>query len=249
MTPRVLFIGGTDSSGGAGLARDIATAAQMGAEACLAVTAVTAQTDEAVSAVRLMYPADVAQQIKAAGEVAAIKIGMLGNAEVASAVAEVLPSVPLVVDPVLASSSGTALLDENGVNTLIEQLLPRTTLLTPNLPELGMLADRLCITENAEEGERVRALIKCGCGAVLVKGGHAEDADFCEDRLYLPCGELTLFRSPRFGFPLRGTGCQLASTIAVGLAKGTDLGTAVEDARAGVASRFRMRERSLNARV
>lgn len=247
--PRVLFIGGTDSSGGAGLARDIATAAQLGAEACLAVTAVTAQTDEAVHAVRLMDPADVALQVKAAGEVGAVKIGILGSAEVASAVAEVLPSVPLVLDPVLASSSGAALLEEKGVDTLIAELLPRTTLLTPNLPEFEMLAARLGIAEYAEEGERVRALIRCGCGAVLVKGGHAEDADFCEDRLYLPSGELTRFRGPRFGFPLRGTGCQLASAIAVGLAKGVDLGTAVEDARASVASRFRMRERSLNARV
>ncbi|WP_194094529.1 bifunctional hydroxymethylpyrimidine kinase/phosphomethylpyrimidine kinase [Marivivens aquimaris] len=247
--PRVLFIGGTDSSGGAGLARDIATAAQMGAEACLAVTAVTAQTDDAVHSVRLMSCGDVALQVKAAGEVGAVKVGMLGAAAVVSAVATALPSVPLVLDPVLASSSGTALLDEDGVDTLIAELLPRTTLLTPNLPELGMLAARLGFDENTEEAERVRVLIMRGCGAILVKGGHAEDDAFCEDRLHLPSGEIMKFRGPRFGFPMRGTGCQLASAIAVGLAEGADLGTAVQDARAQVEMRFRMRERSLNARV
>ncbi len=247
--PRVLFIGGTDSSGGAGLARDIATAAQMGAEACLAVTGVTAQTDGAVHSVRLMSCDDVALQVKAAGEVGAVKVGMLGSAAVASAVAKALPSVPLVLDPVLASSSGTALLDDDGVDTLIEQLLPRTTLLTPNLPELGMLSSRLGLDGNTEESERVRALITRGCGAVLVKGGHAEEGTYCEDRLYLPSGEIMMFRGPRFGFPMRGTGCQLASAIAVGLAEGLDLGTAVKNARAQVEMRFQMSERSLSARV
>ncbi|NIY73033.1 hydroxymethylpyrimidine/phosphomethylpyrimidine kinase [Marivivens donghaensis] len=247
--PRVLFIGGTDSSGGAGLARDIATAAQMEAEARIGVTAVTAQTDGAVHAVRLMSCDDVALQVRAAGKVGAVKIGMLGSAEIVSAVATALSSVPLVLDPVLASSSGTALLDDRGVDTLIEELLPCTTLLTPNLPELGMLTARFGLDETAGEGQRVRALLRRGCGGVLVKGGHAEESTSCEDRLYLPSGEIIRHCGPRFGIPLRGTGCQLASAIAVGLAEGLDLGTAVENARACVASRFRMRERSLSARV
>jgi len=238
MTPRVLFIGGTDSSGGAGLARDIATATQMGAETCIAVTAVTAQTDAALSAVHRVPPKEVAAQVRAAGRVGAVKIGMLGSAEIVAAVAEALPSAPLVLDPVLVSSSGHALLFEPGMDTLITNLLPLTTLLTPNLPELRMLSLRLGLGENVDEGTRVCALIERGCRAVLVKGGHAEPGLYCEDRLYLASGALQIFRGPRYDFSLRGTGCQLASAISVSLGDGGDLHTAVSKARTLVMSRF-----------
>lgn len=239
MTPRVLFIGGTDSSGGAGLVRDIATAAHLGAAPCVAVTAVTAQTDAAVHAVHPVPCNDVAAQVRAAGRVDAVKVGMLGAADIVVSVAQALPSAPLVLDPVLVSSSGYALLDDAGLDALISGLLPRTTVLTPNLPELRVLSARLGIAEHADEGDGVRALIRRGCGAVLVKGGHAQAGSFCEDRLYLASGEMLRFRGPRFGTALRGTGCQLASAIAVALARDVDLGMAVSEARALVASRFR----------
>ncbi|WP_068304703.1 hydroxymethylpyrimidine/phosphomethylpyrimidine kinase [Pararhodobacter sp. CCB-MM2] len=238
MTPRALFIGGTDSSGGAGLARDIATATQLGAEACIAVTAVTAQTDAAVSVVHRLPAGDVTAQIRAAGRVGAIKIGMLGSAGIVTAVAEALSDAPLVLDPVLASSSGHVLLDAPGIEAMISDILPRTTLMTPNLPELRMLSMRLGLGENANEGTCVSALIARGCHAVLVKGGHAEPGSHCEDRLYQACGPLRTFRGPRYDVPLRGTGCQLGSAISVILARGGDLHTAVSKARALVTSRF-----------
>ena len=238
MTARVLLIGGMDSSGGAGLARDIATASQMGADTCVAVTAVTAQTDGGVRAVQLLAPEVVAEQIRCAGPVDAIKIGMLGTAAIVDAVARALPPAPLVVDPVLASSSGHALLDTEGRHRLISDLLPRTSLLTPNLPELSILALDLGLVDDVDEGTRACAVLARGCGAVLVKGGHAEPGPICEDRLYGANGIRARFSGPRHGVLLRGTGCQLASAIAVALAQGIDLEQAVTTARHQVNLRF-----------
>ncbi|WP_460275395.1 bifunctional hydroxymethylpyrimidine kinase/phosphomethylpyrimidine kinase [Celeribacter sp. ULVN23_4] len=238
MSVRVLLIGGTDSSGGAGLARDIATAASMGAETSIAVTAVTAQTDANVSAVQMMSPELVGEQVKVASCVDAVKIGMLGAAPVVRAVARGLPDAPLVLDPVIASSSGRVLLDNTGIDALISDLLPHTTLITPNLPELRMLSDRLGLRDDSDEGTCVEALLACGCGAVLVKGGHAELGSLCEDRLYQANGDMQIFSGPRYDFSLRGTGCQIASAIAVTLAQNRDLPEAVRQARALVMLRF-----------
>lgn len=239
MTVRVLLIGGTDSSGGAGLTRDIATVTGMGAETCVAVTAVTAQTDARVSAIQMMSPELVGEQIKGASGVDAVKIGMLGAAQIVSAVARNLPAAPLVLDPVLASTSGRVLLDGAGMEALLTELLPRTTLLTPNLPELRILSSRLGLENEPDESACARALMGCGCKAVLVKGGHAEHEALCEDRLYLENGTLLTFSGIRYGFSLRGTGCQIASAIAVTLGQGGDLRTAVSTARNRVMARFR----------
>ena len=239
MSARVLLIGGTDSSGGAGLARDIATATQMGAETCIAVTAVTAQTNERVSAVQPMPPDLVAEQVSASAQVDAVKIGMLGSAPVVTAVARALPDMPIVVDPVLASTSGRVLLEEEGVDALIADLLPRTTLLTPNLPELRILSDRLGLQGENDEAICINALMACGCKAVLVKGGHAEVGSRCEDRLYLSDGTCHAFSGPRHSHSLRGTGCQMASAIAVTLGQGGDLCAAASKARSLVMTRFR----------
>ncbi|MBO0903870.1 bifunctional hydroxymethylpyrimidine kinase/phosphomethylpyrimidine kinase [Jiella sonneratiae] len=145
--PTILVVGGTDSSGGAGLAADIRTAAAHGVDARLAVTAVTAQTDHKVGTVAPMPPALVAEQIAFAledGCVVAVKIGMLAEAAIVAAVAEALAGFagPIVLDPVIAASSGGLLLSEEGTAGLIERLLPMTTLVTPNLPELSILASR-----------------------------------------------------------------------------------------------------------
>ena len=179
MPLRVFLIGGTDSGGGAGLVRDIATVAGMGAEVSIAVTAVTAQTDVRVSAVQMMSPELLQAQVTSARGVDAVKIGMLGSAQLVKAVARSLPVAPLVLDPVLASSSGRALLDGAGMEALLADLLPRTMLLTPNLPELRMLSSRLGLKDVSDEATCVEALMTCGCKAVLVKGGHAEEGDRC----------------------------------------------------------------------
>ena len=145
MTRHVLIVAGSDSSGGAGLARDIETTATLGLRTCLAVTAVTVQTHTDVSLVEPVAPDLIAAQMRAAlaaNPVAAIKIGMLGSPAAIEAVAAVLAThrdIPAVLDPVLAASSGRALLEPDALATLIETLMPACTLVTPNLPELALL--------------------------------------------------------------------------------------------------------------
>ncbi|NEY90106.1 bifunctional hydroxymethylpyrimidine kinase/phosphomethylpyrimidine kinase [Tabrizicola oligotrophica] len=238
MTAPVLFIGGMDSSGGAGLLRDCATAAEFGVLARVAVTAITAQTDRAVTAVQPVAPGVVSAQILAAGQIAAVKIGMLCTAPVVQAVAACLPNAPCILDPVLRSSSGHDLIDAAGADALLHQLLPNVDLLTPNLPELALLA-RLSGCAARHEAARVEGLFRLGCRAVLVKGGHAAFGKVCEDRLYLPGAPPTPFRAPRLKAALRGTGCQLASAIAAQIALGRSLEAAIGGAKQAVQRRFR----------
>ncbi|MEZ5715543.1 MAG: hydroxymethylpyrimidine/phosphomethylpyrimidine kinase [Paracoccaceae bacterium] len=235
----VLAIGGMDSSGGAGLLRDQATIDALGGTMRAAVTCVTAQDDCTVSAIHPVPVETVVAQIERAGPVRAVKIGMLGTSEIVRAVAGALPDVPCVLDPVLASSSGRALLSDRGMDALVAELLPRAMLLTPNLPELRMLSRRLGLEADGDEATCVRTLMRRGCRAVLVKGGHAEPGARCEDRLYLKNGSLRTFGGPRYGFSLRGTGCQIASAIAFTLGQGGDLCAAVDKARSVVMTRFR----------
>ncbi|WP_370048596.1 MULTISPECIES: hydroxymethylpyrimidine/phosphomethylpyrimidine kinase [Salipiger] len=237
MSARVLCIGGIDSSGGAGLLRDAATLAAMGLESCAAVTAVTAQSDAAVREVQFMPPALVASQIAAACEkpVDAVKIGMLGHAALVDAVASALPDRPLVLDPVLVSTSGRSLLDDDGIAALLGRLVPRVTLMTPNLPELDALAAAL-----GASSEKATGLIQNkGCRAVLVKGGHDATQEVATDRLYRASAPVAEFHAPRLDGTLRGTGCQLASAIAGGLAQGADLERAVQNAKHMLTTRFR----------
>jgi len=219
MKPVVIVIGGTDSSGGAGLSRDIATLTELGCEARPVVTAVTAQTDLAVHAVTALSPDHVAQQLSSAlatGPVSAIKTGMLHSAETVIAVAEILAdfaATPLVVDPVLASSSGTPLLSPDGVAAIKTHLLPRCTLVTPNLPEARML------TGCGQPEQQATALLELGAGAVLVKGGHGK-GEMSIDRLFQSNLPPTEFATPRLNASLRGTGCMLASAMAASLGLG-----------------------------
>lgn len=174
---RVLIIAGSDSSGGAGVVRDVETVTAFGLNAAVAVTAVTAQSDRRVTAVQPLEPTLVKAQMTAAlegGDIRAIKIGMLANAGIVAAVADVLdqhPTLPVVLDPVLASTSGKVLLEPIGVRLMIERLLPRADLLTPNLPELGLL------TSTTDFAEAVEAIMQLGIRAALIKGGHANDAE------------------------------------------------------------------------
>ncbi|MCV2880417.1 hydroxymethylpyrimidine/phosphomethylpyrimidine kinase [Actibacterium sp. XHP0104] len=237
MTATVLCIGGMDSSGGAGLLRDAEAVAKAGAAVRVAVTAVTAQDDRAVTALHPVPPDVVSVQIAAAGRVSAVKTGMLCNAGIVEAIAKALPPAPLIIDPVIAASSGRALLDDEGIDRMLSQLLPRAVLLTPNLPELNLLGRHIGLPEGAEDA-CVAALIRRGCGAVLVKGGHGPARPVVEDRLYLPDQPPIAFPSPRIAVALRGTGCFLASAIAAHLAAGRDLTGAVDAARAQSQRRF-----------
>lgn len=240
----VLIIAGTDSSGGAGLTRDVQVLVAHGCEPMCAVTAVTAQSDELLRATLHVPPHLVSAQIAAAfatRRVAAIKIGMLGTAAAVQAVLESIPPreiVPVVLDPVLASSSGAALLDAAGLEALRTQLLPRTTLLTPNIPEAAQLLNEAPATNSSELERQGRALLALGAGAVLMKGGHAGGAN-ATDLLVVKGAMARTFTTPRLAGAHRGSGCVLATAIAAGLANGRALPEACEVAKRHVTELLR----------
>ncbi len=225
----VLLVAGLDSSTGAGLARDLAVMADLGITARLAATAVTAQDAAGGCAVQPVSAEMVAAQIRAAGPLRAAKLGMLANAEIVRAVADTLPELPFVLDPVLATSAGVRLLDDAGRAALIRWLIPRATLVTPNLPEA------LCLTglaSNADSQSLAAGFFAMGARAVLLKGGHAGGAE-AVDWLLRPTAPPLGFAAARKPGCRRGTGCTLASAIAAHLARGADLPTAC-----GLAKRY-----------
>jgi hydroxymethylpyrimidine/phosphomethylpyrimidine kinase len=232
----VLVIAGTDSSGGAGLTRDVAALAHFGSAALAAVTAVTAQTDARVAAVEVLAPQLVRAQIASAfatGRVRAIKTGMLATRATVEAVAAEIaaaPPVPLVVDPVLTATSGAELLDTGGRTALLELLLPRAALLTPNIPEAAALLGARPGSSEEELLAQARALCQRGAAAVLMKGGHAGGA-LAIDWLVRRDGSVQRLAAPRLERDLRGTGCALASACAAGLAAGLELPAACERAK------------------
>jgi hydroxymethylpyrimidine/phosphomethylpyrimidine kinase len=225
---RLLSIAGSDSSGRAGLQADLETFAAHGAQGLSVVTAVTAQGAAGVSAVHAVPPDVVAAQLEAAlaEGVDAVKVGMLGTAAVVEVVARGLAGrggLPVVVDPVLESSSGMSLLDLEGVARLRDRLLPLASLVTPNLPE----ASRLSGLAVASDDERLAAALHLAAlgPAVLLKGGHG-DGELLVDLLV--AGEVVQrfahARQPRVA---RGTGCRLASAVAARLGRGEPLPRAV----------------------
>lgn len=227
LAPTVLLIGGSDSSGGAGIARDVRVCAEHSVGNSLAITAVTAQTDTGVEAIHYIPASIVAAQIRAALEsraVRAIKIGMLGRRDIVEAVVESLPdaaTVPVILDPVLVSSSGHALLDAAGRNVLREKLLPRICLLTPNVPEAAALLDRSVAHDDTEAVDQAHALRRMGAANVLIKGGHAAGAHAVD--VLLTSSTLHALSAPRVTATSRGTGCMLATAIAARLVAGDDL--------------------------
>ncbi|WP_404405226.1 bifunctional hydroxymethylpyrimidine kinase/phosphomethylpyrimidine kinase [Pelagibacterium halotolerans] len=222
MTSHVIVIGGSDSSGGAGLSRDVATLAELGREARPVLTAVTAQTHRAVAAITLMDPQLVARQLIAAfetGPVGAVKIGMLGNGAIVAAIAKVLAQyrpVPVVIDPVIASSSGRRLLSDDGLEALKHILIPLCRVVTPNLPEASILTgtDLAACAQDVEAQARV--LQSYGAQFALIKGGHGEGAEAIDWLFGGPAPHR--LSAPRLPVTLRGTGCTLAAAIAAYLA-------------------------------
>lgn len=236
MTPHVLIVAGSDSSGGAGIVRDIETVSAFGLRSCVAVTAVTVQTHDAVERIKHSASDLVAAQIRAAfaaNPVKAVKIGMLGSAPIIETVSSVLASslpVPVVLDPVLASTSGRQLLDDDAVETLKRKLFPLCTLITPNLPELALLTG---LPLAAGEGDiiwQAAKLFDAGAPAILVKGGHAS-GETSTDLLLLPGHEPIRFDASRIPVVMRGTGCMLASAIAAHLAQNETLEISVGKAK------------------
>ncbi len=232
-TPRILIIAGSDSGGGAGIQADLKTVTMLGGHAMTAITAVTAQNSLGVDAVHAVPAEIVLAQIDAVLSdfgCDAIKIGMIGSAFTARMVAErltaIIPRVPLVFDPVMIATSGAALADDATI-AAFGQLMDLATVTTPNLPELVRLTGK----EDPVEG--ALGLVSRHRCAVLVKGGH-EEGEAVADAL-IEEDNLTSWQGTRIETPhSHGTGCTLASAIAVGLAQGRRLADAVAQARAFV---------------
>nr|WP_221773727.1 bifunctional hydroxymethylpyrimidine kinase/phosphomethylpyrimidine kinase [Novosphingobium piscinae] len=219
-----MVIAGSDSSGGAGIQADIKTITMLGGYAMSAITAITAQNTRGVSAVEALSPDLIAAQIEACVSdigVDAVKIGMLGAPAIAHLVADRLEAltVPVVFDPVMIATSGAVLADAATI-AAFERLMRRATVTTPNVPELAALG--------GPEAMAARGV------AYLAKGGDAEGATI-EDRLVRPGAAPVVWQAPRIVTRhTHGTGCTLASAIAVGLGAGLGLVEAVERARAFV---------------
>jgi hydroxymethylpyrimidine/phosphomethylpyrimidine kinase len=243
--PRVLTIAGSDSGGGAGIQADLKTFAAHSAYGMSAVTAVTVQNTLGVMAVHAVPPELVAAQIDAVLDdigADAIKIGMLGGAAVARAVAGRLREhlrgepIPVVLDPVMIAKGGAPLLADEAVSALLEELLPLATVVTPNLPELARLTGLPVASLLASEEERrraVAALAQClpGGPAVLAKGGHAAEDEPEVVDLLLAAGVWHRFVHPRLAVrSTHGTGCTLAAALAARLAAGEALPEAASGA-------------------
>jgi hydroxymethylpyrimidine/phosphomethylpyrimidine kinase len=232
----VLVVGGSDSSGGAGISRDIETISSKGVRTCLAVTAVTVQTHEAVISILPLQPRLVANQMRAAlkaNEVGAIKIGMLATAETIIAVAAVLrenPRIPALLDPVLASTSGQAFLGSSAIALMKYDLMPFCCLVTPNLLELALLVGADPASDETAALLQGQKLLAAGVKALLIKGGHASGPR-STDILLRSDQEPIRFDRPRLAASMRGTGCMLASAIAAHLAKGRSLENSVRDGK------------------
>jgi hydroxymethylpyrimidine/phosphomethylpyrimidine kinase len=241
MIRNVLSIAGSDPSGGAGIQADLKTFAARGVYGMAAVTALTAQNTRGVSGVQAVDAQFVAAQISAVFadiRVDAVKIGMIADAPIAVAVAEVMQShrdIPIVLDPVMIAKGGAELLDPDAVKVVIEQLLPLATLLTPNLPEAAVLLNEAVAETREEMAEQANRLKKLGPANVLVKGGHL-GGNTSPDVLATTDG-LTWFEAPRADTAnTHGTGCTLSSALAAELAKGATMQQAMSVAKAYLAT-------------
>jgi hydroxymethylpyrimidine/phosphomethylpyrimidine kinase len=229
--PTCLAIAGSDSGGGAGIQADLKAFARCGVHGMTAITALTAQNTIGVEMIVPVPPEMIVAQVRAVASdigVDGAKIGMLGDEATIEAVSEALDlvdDVPLVVDPVMVSGSGASLLDPNAKAALIERILPRATVVTPNLLEARELAG---LGEGAPPQELGEAILALGPEAVIVTGGHTEDG---ADVLVDGSGSLRI-EGPRYpDGASHGSGCTHSSALAAFLAKGSDLDDAARWAR------------------
>ena len=233
--PAVLTIAGSDSGGGAGIQADLKAFARCGVHGTSAITALTAQNTTGVDAIVPTPPEMIVSQVRAVVSdigVDAVKIGMLGDEATIGAVLDALDviaghrrGVPVVVDPVMVSESGATLLDPNAKAALIERILPRAAVVTPNLPEARALAGA---GPDASPEELGRAILALGPRAVIVTGGHAADG---ADVLVDDDGAVRI-EGPRYpSDAAHGSGCTHSSALAALLARGMELPEAARWAR------------------
>jgi hydroxymethylpyrimidine/phosphomethylpyrimidine kinase len=246
---RVLSIAGSDSGGGAGIQADLKAFAAAGVHGMTAITAVTAQNTVEVRGVHAIPPATIVAQVAAVMDdigVDAVKIGMLGTAATIAAVDEALDLIghaPVVLDPVMVAESGAVLLDDDARQALAELLLPRATVVTPNIPEARVLAGPPTGEEAAQEA-LARAVHALGPRAVVITGGHveaAEDLFFDGERAVRLTGE----RHPDGAS--HGSGCTHSSTLAARLALGDDPLEAARAAKEAAANAVRDGLRGIGA--
>ncbi|SHG07253.1 hydroxymethylpyrimidine/phosphomethylpyrimidine kinase [Kaistia soli DSM 19436] len=232
MTAIAVTIAGSDSGGGAGIQADLKTFSALGVYGASVITALTAQNTLGVTAIHDVPPEFVTAEIDAVFSdlsVDAVKIGMLSQPAVITAVASGLDrwqQAKVVFDPVMVATSGDMLLREEAVSVLIRELLPRAALLTPNMREAARLVGGEVASSEAEMEAQAAEILALGARAVLLKGGHGE-GDESADLLLTPTGS-RWYRAPRIATRnTHGTGCTLSSAIAAALARGEDLETAV----------------------
>ncbi|MDQ6702511.1 MAG: bifunctional hydroxymethylpyrimidine kinase/phosphomethylpyrimidine kinase [Pseudomonadota bacterium] len=236
MIPNLLSIAGFDPSGGAGIAADLKTFAALGCNGMAVIAALTAQNTQGVRAVYVPLASFAAAQLDAVFDdidVAAVKIGMLASAAVVEAVADRLAFHKprfIVLDPVLAATSGDALSAADTSEAIVQHLFPLATLVTPNFSEAACLSNN-AIAADRKGMRRAAALLHArGAKAVLVKGGHLSGAT--SDDLLFDGASYQLFSVPRVVTRnTHGTGCTLSSAIAAYLAQGHELGAAIGAAK------------------
>jgi hydroxymethylpyrimidine/phosphomethylpyrimidine kinase len=247
-TPVALTIAGSDSSGGAGIQADLKTFAALGVYGASVITALTAQNTKGVTGIHLVPPEFVTAQIDAVFadlDIGAVKIGMVAQLATIEAIAAALARFSpahVVLDPVMVATSGDRLLSADAVEALRAKLIPRASILTPNLPEAAALLDEPIASSEAAIAEQGRRLLAMGCPAVLIKGGHGqgtESIDYLVDR-----DGVTALPAPRIATQnTHGTGCSLSSAIAAALAKGEDMASAVHGAKAWVSTAIAQADR------
>lgn len=236
--PVVLSVAGSDSSGGAGIQADLKTLSALGVYGATAITAITAQNTVGVHSQLAIAPEMVYEQIIAVIEdigPSVIKIGMLSNAEVVLAVDRALAkyNIPIILDPVMVSTSGHRLLSVEAQEVVKQRLMPRALLITPNIPEMEALAV-MSISSTDDKIEAARRLMALGARAILLKGGH-EEGDTKIDILYQSSSngvEVAYFSTP--GITTRnthGTGCTLSAAIAAYMSRGLGLKEAIGAAK------------------
>jgi hydroxymethylpyrimidine/phosphomethylpyrimidine kinase len=246
--PVALTIAGSDSSGGAGVQADLKTFAALGVYGASVITALTAQNTTGVRGIH-QVPADfVTAQIDAVFgdlDVKAVKIGMVSQRGAIDAIVAGLARWSpkhVVLDPVMVATSGDHLLAKDAVARLRSELIPRASLITPNLPEAAALLNEPVAESEAAIASQGKRLLAMGCGAVLIKGGHGQGSESID---YLFDGNRTLaLVAPRIDSKnTHGTGCSLSSAIAAGLAKGEELETAVRMAKAWISEAIESADR------
>lgn len=233
--PTTLSIAGSDSGAGAGIQADLKACACCGVHGMTAVTAITAQNTVGVDAVEAVSPEMIVAQVRSVADdigVDAVKVGMLGTAETVAAVVEALELVgeaPVVLDPVMVAESGAVLLDDEARTALIEKLLPLAAVVTPNIPEAGVLTGA---AETDSQEDLAREVLALGPQAVIVTGGHSEEV---VDLFFDGSKAETILGERHPDGASHGSGCTHSTAVAAFLARGFAPLEAAREAR-GVAA-------------